>query len=113
MRACCSASSNLFLLDASHAFSYSILAFDGIFNLVTLTVVDRTAANFHGKHVSSSAVGLALNVELWMTFTDGLPATPKLGEYLVFCARNGMTETAIAKPQSSPCFQLKRADSPQ
>jgi hypothetical protein len=109
-RACCSASSNLFLLEASHAFSYSILAFDGTFNLATLTVVDRTAANFHGKQLSSSAVGPAPNVEFWTRFTDGLPSTPKLGEYLVFCAHNGMTEIIDAKPQNSARFQLKTAD---
>jgi hypothetical protein len=71
--------------------------------------VDRTAVNFHGKHLSSSAVGLELNVELWTTFTDGLPSAPKPGEYLVLCAHNGMTETTIANPQSSICFQLKTA----
>src|SRR5579864_7270678 len=110
MRACCSASSNLFLLDASHAFSYSILAFEGTFNLVTLTVVDRTASNFHGKHVSSSAVGLVLNGALRTTFTDGSPCAPKVGVYLVFCARKDRTETTIAKAQSGTRFQLKAAD---
>src|ERR1017187_8354677 len=56
LRTCCSASSNFCLFEAAHPFSYSLLALDGTFKLVTLTEVARTSDKFQGKHFSSSAI---------------------------------------------------------
>src|SRR5258708_2171845 len=111
LRACCSASSNLFLLAVLHAFSNSLIACEGTFNLVAVTELARRSERFQGKHFSSSIVKVKLTVEPFV-LTGDIPFRAYMFTVAetYFCACNGVPNAAMAKRPNSHCFHLRAPD---